>query len=77
MISSVEGYPTKSKEAPSPHEVRLTPLDTSPVFLCLGEKERRLNSRIKIEEDLIAIKERRLNNRIKEGKKEGLIDVSK
>ena len=61
MIPSVAGYPTKSKEAPSPHEVTLTPLDTSPVFLCLGEKERRLNSHIKIEEDLIAIKERRLN----------------
>ena len=27
MIRSVEGWPTKAKEAPSPHEVRLTPLD--------------------------------------------------
>ena len=30
--SSLEGWPTKAKEAPSPHEVRLTPLDTNPVF---------------------------------------------
>ena len=32
MILSLEGWPTKAKEAPSPHEVRLTPLDTHPVF---------------------------------------------
>ena len=32
MIPSLEGWPTKAKEAPSPHEVRLTPLDTNPVF---------------------------------------------
>ena len=38
MIPSVEGWPTKAKEALSPHEVRLIPLDTSPVFLCLGGK---------------------------------------
>ena len=25
-----------AKEVPSPHEVRLNPLDTNPVFLCLG-----------------------------------------
>ena len=36
MIPSLEGWPNKAKEAP-PHEVRLTPLDTNPVFLCLGE----------------------------------------
>ena len=35
MIPSLEGWPTKAKEAPSPHEVRLTQLDTNPVFLCL------------------------------------------
>ena len=29
---SLEGRPTKDKEAPSPHEVRLAPLDTNPVF---------------------------------------------
>ena len=31
MTPSLEGWPTKAKEAPSPHEVRLTPLDTNPV----------------------------------------------
>ena len=34
MIPSLEGWPTKAKEAP--HEVRLTPLDINPVFQCLG-----------------------------------------
>ena len=29
-------WPTKAKEAPSPHEVRLALLDTKPVFQCLG-----------------------------------------
>ena len=29
--------PTKAEEAPSPHEVRLAPLDTNPVFQSLGE----------------------------------------
>ena len=33
MILSLEGWPTKTKEAPSPHEVRLTPLDTNAVLL--------------------------------------------
>ena len=37
MIPSLEGLPTKAKEAPSPHEVRLAPLDTNPVFQCLME----------------------------------------
>ena len=32
MTPSLEGWPTKAKEAPSPHEVRLAPLDTNPVF---------------------------------------------
>ena len=36
MTPSLEGLPTKTKEAPSPHEVRLTPLDTKPVFQCLN-----------------------------------------
>ena len=36
MIPSLEGLPTKAKEAPSPHEVRLSPLDTNPVFDSLG-----------------------------------------
>ena len=41
MILSLEGLPTKAKEAPSPHEVRLAPLGTNPVFqsnLSLGGK---------------------------------------
>ena len=36
MIPSLEELPTKAKEAPSPHEVRLAPLDTNPVFHSLG-----------------------------------------
>ena len=35
MTPSLEGLPTKAKEAPSPHEVRLAPLDTNPVFQSL------------------------------------------
>ena len=38
VIPSLEGWPTKAKEAPSPHEVRLAPLDTNPVFQNLGGK---------------------------------------
>ena len=37
MTPSLEGLPTKAKEAPSPHEVGLAPLDTNPVFQSLGE----------------------------------------
>ena len=36
LTPSLKGWPTKTEEAPSPHEVRLTPLDTKPVFACLG-----------------------------------------
>ena len=32
------GWPTKATEAPSPHEVRMTLLDTNPVFHCLEKK---------------------------------------
>ena len=32
MTPSLEGLPTKAKEAPSPHEVGLAQLDTNPVF---------------------------------------------
>ena len=39
VIPSLEGLPTKAKEAPSPHEVRLAPLDTNPVFHSLGDKQ--------------------------------------
>ena len=34
MIPSLEGFPTKAKEAPSRCEARPTPLDTNPVFHC-------------------------------------------
>ena len=37
MIPSLEGWPTKAEETPSPHEVRLAPLDTNPVFQNLAE----------------------------------------
>ena len=37
MIPSLDGWQTKAKETPSPHEIRLTLLDTNPVFQCLGE----------------------------------------
>ena len=33
---SLEGWPTNVKEASSPHHVRLTLLDTNPVFQRLG-----------------------------------------
>ena len=39
MTPSLEGLPTKAEEAPSPHEVRLAPLDTNPVFQSLGAKD--------------------------------------
>ena len=38
VTPSLEGSPTKAKEATSPHEVRLDPLDTNPVLQCLGVK---------------------------------------
>ena len=38
VTPSVEGWSTKAKEAPSPHEVSLAPLDTNPVFQCLGRE---------------------------------------
>ena len=38
MIPSLEGLPTKAKEAPSPNKVRLAPLDTNPVFHSLGDE---------------------------------------
>ena len=37
MTPSIEGWPTKAKEAPSPNEARLAPLDTNLVFQCLRE----------------------------------------
>ena len=44
MIPSLEGLPTKAKEASSPHELRLAPLDTNPVFHSLGNKYGYINS---------------------------------
>ena len=38
MTPPLEGWLTKVKESPSPHEVRLTPQDTNPVFQCFGDK---------------------------------------
>ena len=35
MTPSVEGSPTKAKEALSSHEIKLALLDTNPVFQCL------------------------------------------
>ena len=49
MIPSLEGWPTKTKEAPSFHEVRLTWLDTNPVSLCLGEKKDRKVAKKKLQ----------------------------
>ena len=37
-MPSLEGWPTKAKDVPSPHEVRMAPLDTNPVFQGLGDK---------------------------------------
>ena len=36
VTPSLEGWPTKAKEAPSPHEVRMALLDNNPVFQSLG-----------------------------------------
>ena len=38
VIPSLEGWLTKTKEAPSPHEVRLTPPETNQEFQYLGEE---------------------------------------
>ena len=39
MTPSLEGWPTNAKEAPSPHEVGLAPLDTKPVFQVFGDAQ--------------------------------------
>ena len=36
VMPSLEGWPTKAKEAPSPHDVRMAPLDTNSVFQSPG-----------------------------------------
>ena len=43
MISKLEGWPTKAKKAPSPHEVRLTPLDTNQLFPHEGTPDLSMN----------------------------------
>ena len=43
VTPSLEGSPTKAKEAPSPHEVRLAPLDTNPVFPYLRDLSKSLD----------------------------------
>ena len=40
MTPSLEECPTKAKEAPSPHEVRLSLLDTKPVEKYKIEKQK-------------------------------------
>ena len=37
VTPSLEVWSTKAKEAPSPHKVRLAPLDINPVFQSHGE----------------------------------------
>ena len=44
MTPSLEGWSTKAKEVPSPHEVRLSLLNTNPVFYCLGNACRNVSS---------------------------------
>ena len=39
MTPSLEGGPAKANKAPSPHEVRLTLLDTNLLFQCFRVKE--------------------------------------
>ena len=39
VTPSLEGWPTKAQETPSPNEVRLAPLHTNPVFQSLGGKD--------------------------------------
>ena len=45
LTPSLEGWPTKVKEAPSPYEVRLTLLVTNPVFKSLGENNREMSKK--------------------------------
>ena len=50
---ALEGWPTKGKEALSPHEVRLTPLDTNPVFQCLGLRQSESTCKLEIPKSLL------------------------
>ena len=46
MKPSLEGWPTKAKEAASPHELRLALLDTNPVFQCLRDESKTVFSAV-------------------------------
>ena len=46
MTPSLEGRPTKAKETPSPHEVRLAPLGTNPVFQYFALINMKLKERV-------------------------------
>ena len=39
MTPLLEGWPTKAKEAPSPHDLTLAPSDTNAVFHYFSEKQ--------------------------------------
>ena len=52
MAPSLEEWPIKTKEAPSPHEVRLTPMDINPVFECLRKSIALFCSSIKTQRNL-------------------------
>ena len=47
VTPSLEGWPTKAKEAPSPHEVRLAPLDNNPVFESLRDETNSVLNKVK------------------------------
>ena len=55
MIPSLEGWPTKAKEAPSPHEVRMAPLDTNPVFQRLGDSKKEKKKSILLEKSTCGV----------------------
>ena len=59
MTTSLEGWPTKAKEVPSPHGVGLAPLDTNPVFQSLGGTEKSRNKTTDIEK---TVKSRKKNH---------------
>ena len=50
-----EGLPTKAKEAPSPHEVRIALLDTNPVFQCLGELEFKISKTLRYQKSYLQL----------------------
>ena len=46
MTPLLEGWPTKAKEAPYLHEVRMSPLDTNPVFQNLEGENTKSNQNL-------------------------------